>query len=214
MTKKHKSQKLTKRPKTVNINNHPVLVLNKAYMPIDIYDWGDAISDWYVGRAEIVAEYSDMTLHGGYDPVTGEQFSMNCPSVIRKIGTEGMHGCYVNTLPLTRKNILDRDKGLCAYCACKLTMSTMTLDHVYPVSKGGLSDWANLRAACSKCNGEKGNKTLSELGWKLRSRVGIPMITKGAPKNIITKIGGRIADESWRDYIYWMIDTEEKIRDI
>jgi hypothetical protein len=111
---------------------------------------------------------------------------------LKKIGTEGMHGCYVNTLPLTRKNILDRDKGLCAYCGCKLTMSTMTLDHVYPVSKGGLSDWANLRAACSKCNGEKGNKTLSELGWKLRSRVGIPMLTKGAPKNVITKIGGRV----------------------
>ena len=93
-------------------------------------------------------------------------------------------------------------------------MSTVTLDHVYPVSKGGLSDWANLRAACSKCNGEKGNKTLSDLGWKLRSRVGIPTLTKGAPKNVITKIGGRIADESWRNYIYWNVDTEEKIRDM
>jgi 5-methylcytosine-specific restriction endonuclease McrA len=209
-----KQQKLQKRQKTININKHPVLVLNKAYMPIDVYEWGDAICDWFCNRAEIVDEYTDVKLRGGMDAITGHQFSMNCPSVIRKTGADGEGGRFVNFLPLTRTNILDRDKYLCAYCGCKLTLSTMTLDHVYPESKGGLSDWTNLRAACSRCNGEKGDKTLSELGWKLRSRVGIPTITKGAPKNIVTKIGGKIADESWRKYIYWSVETTEKIRDI
>ena len=45
MAKKYKLHKLQKRPKTVNINNHPVLDFNKAYMPIDIYACADAISD-------------------------------------------------------------------------------------------------------------------------------------------------------------------------
>jgi len=209
-----KQSKLQKRQKTININKHPVLVLNKAYMPIDVYEWGDAVCDWFSGRAEIIDEYADVKLHGGLDALTGEQFVMNCPSVIRKIGADCEGGRFVSTLPLTRTNILERDKHRCVYCGCKLTLSTMTLDHVYPESKGGLSDWANLRAACSKCNGEKGDKTLSELGWKLRSRVGIPSLTTGAPKNIITKIGGKIADESWRKYIYWSVETTEKIRDI
>lgn len=210
----HKPQKLQKRQKTININKHPVLVLNRSYMPIDIYEWSDAVCDWFNNRAEIIEEYTDIQLHGGYDSVTGRQFSMNCPSVIRKFCTDGAAYCMVSALPLTRKNILDRDKGRCVYCGCNLTISTMTLDHVYPESKGGLTDWANLRAACSKCNGEKGNKLLSELGWKLRSRVGIPGLTKDAPKNIITKIGGIIADESWRKYIYWNVETPEKIRNI
>lgn len=209
-----KQQKLQKRQKTININKHPVLVLNKAYIPIDVYEWEAAICDWFSDRAEIVDEYTNIKLHGGVDVKSGNQFVMNCPSVIRKITADCDGGRFVSSLPLTRNNILERDKHMCAYCGCKLTLATMTLDHVYPESKGGLSDWTNLRASCSKCNSQKGDKTLSDLGWKLRSRVGIPTIAKGAPKNIITKIGGKIADESWRKYIYWSVETAEKIRDM
>ena len=81
------------------------------------------------------------------------------------------------------------------------------VDVIYEKVKGVLKPFVQV-------GGEKGNKLLSELGWKLRSRVGIPGLTKDAPKNIITKIGGIIADESWRKYIYWNVETPEKIRNI
>jgi len=206
--------KIQKKKKKINVNKCPVLKLNKGYMPIDVCTWGDAVRDWYTGRAEIVHSYAEVYLHGGMDALTGEQFVMNCPSVIRMLDSDVTGYGMVSALPLTRKNILDRDKGKCAYCGCALTVSTMTIYHVYSESKGGLSDWANLRATCHKCNSDKADKTLSEIGWKLRSRVGIPTLTKDAPKSIIGKIGGRIGDESWRKYIYWSVETTEKIRDV
>ena len=45
-----------------------------------------------------------------------------------------------------------------------------------PASKGGKWEWENLVTACTKCNGVKGNKQLSQLRWKLRAepRVGLP----------------------------------------
>ena len=49
------------------------------------------------------------------------------------------------------------------------------MDHVKPVSKGGLWEWSNLVTACNKCNGKKGSKTLKQLGWKLKK---IPSVSK------------------------------------
>lgn len=53
----------------------------------------------------------------------------------------------------------------CRYCGCG---SDLTVDHVKPVSKGGLWEWSNLVTACNRCNGKKGSKTLKQLGWKLK----------------------------------------------
>ena len=191
-----------------------VLVLNGSYVPIDVCRWEDAITKWANGSAEIHAQYDDIFLHSGKGKSGETRVVMQCPSIIIKLDAKPRPEDYIKTLPFTRKNILDRDHGRCAYCGCSLNMSTMTLDHVYPLTLGGLNDWMNVRAACTACNGEKGSKTLSELGWKLRSRVGVPTLTKDAPKSVISKIGGRVPHESWRKYIYWEVKTEEKIRDL
>ena len=56
--------------------------------------------------------------------------------------------------------------GFAAYRYCG-SEQDLTVDHVKPVSKGGLWEWSNLVTACNKCNGKKGSKTLKQLGWKL-----------------------------------------------
>ena len=183
-----------------------VLVVNNGHMPIDVINWQEAISDWYSGRAEILCEYDDVWLHSAHDKLL-------CPSVIVKVDSKPSSHDIVKTLPFTRRNILDRDHGECAYCAVKLSVATMTIDHVFPTSRGGINDWINVRAACLDCNNKKGSDLLSELGWKFRRRVGVPMLTKNAPKSVITKIGGRVPHDSWRQYIYWSVATDEKIRD-
>lgn len=183
-------------------------------MPIDTCNWETAITNWANGRAVIEDYYEDVVLRSAPDSNGVPRFVMNCPSVIRMIDCDVSAHDMVKTLPLTRKNILERDHYECAYCGTPLTLSTLTIDHVYPDSLGGLWDWANLRACCHPCNAVKGDKTLSELGWKLRRRVGIPTLTVDAPKSIITTIGGRVPHESWRKYIYWQVETKEKIRDI
>ena len=44
-----------------------------------------------------------------------------------------------------------------------LTAGELTLDHVVPRSRGGLSTWENLVACCHNCNRRKGNQMLHEL---------------------------------------------------
>jgi len=51
-----------------------------------------------------------------------------------------------------------RDCGRrCVYCARSLEPETATLDHVYPVAKGGPHVPGNLVAACGGCNRLKGD---------------------------------------------------------
>ena len=52
-----------------------------------------------------------------------------------------------------RKQILERDRGICQIAAPGCTIAANQVDHILPVSRGG-SWWdpANLRAACPRCN--------------------------------------------------------------
>jgi 5-methylcytosine-specific restriction endonuclease McrA len=51
-----------------------------------------------------------------------------------------------------------RDCGRrCVYCATGLGLDLATLDHVYPLSRGGTHDPGNLVAACQRCNQLKGS---------------------------------------------------------
>jgi 5-methylcytosine-specific restriction endonuclease McrA len=45
----------------------------------------------------------------------------------------------------------------CVYCARSLDLEAATLDHVYPLSKGGTHTTGNLVAACGPCNRMKGD---------------------------------------------------------
>jgi len=48
----------------------------------------------------------------------------------------------------------------CPYCCGDLSHSSAHLDHIHPVSKGGLSTNRNLVFVCSKFNLKKKDKTL------------------------------------------------------
>ena len=46
-----------------------------------------------------------------------------------------------------------RDCGRrCVYCAAPLDYERATLDHVYPLAKGGANESGNLVVACPRCN--------------------------------------------------------------
>lgn len=74
--------------------------------------------------------------------------------------------------PVNRREVLRRDHHSCQYCG---TNKNLTLDHVIPRSKGGLHTWENVVAACSRCNSFKGDKTLSEVGMRLRTKPKTPI---------------------------------------
>jgi len=56
-----------------------------------------------------------------------------------------------------RQEILKKTKGKCAHCGCKLKPDTMTVEHIFPISKGGGHDEFNLTALCESCNFKKSN---------------------------------------------------------
>jgi hypothetical protein len=211
-TKKQKK----KRKRYWNTTRPQVLVLNMGRIPINVFDWEEALVSWSNGRADILHTYENMRLRSGKSRITGEiSVDMACPAVIMMVDCipSSFNSSMVKTLPLNKKTVLDRDKGRCAYCGNELKLSDATIDHVYPKDLGGLNTWLNVRAACLRCNGKKDNKTLTELGWKLKTRLGVPTLTEEAPKSIVYSIGHRIPHESWRKYIKWAIETEEKVRE-
>lgn len=55
----------------------------------------------------------------------------------------------------TRNEVLIKFKHTCVYCGAT---DNLQIDHIYPVSKGGVSQIKNLQVLCKKCNIKKSNK--------------------------------------------------------
>lgn len=68
---------------------------------------------------------------------------------------------YSITLP----RLYDRDNGICQLCGAKLSFIDdynsgfyPSIDHIKPLSKGGLHRWDNVQLACRRCNTLKRDK--------------------------------------------------------
>lgn len=132
-----------------------VLLLNASYEPLHICTWKRAIVLLLKGKAVEVEKCDNRTLSP----------DLALPLVIRLQQ-------YINmprkSIPLTRKNLMHRDKYTCQYCG--KTGGDLTVDHIMPRSRGGRDEWENVVVACLKCNVSKGNRTPEEAGLKMRTR--------------------------------------------
>jgi 5-methylcytosine-specific restriction enzyme A len=54
--------------------------------------------------------------------------------------------------------------GICTYCGKKVPVSELTMDHVIPLSRGGVSERFNIVPACKECNNKK--KYLLPAEWE------------------------------------------------
>jgi len=68
-------------------------------------------------------------------------------------------------MPLTRRNVFQRDGHRCQYCGAM--DERLSIDHVIPRSRGGADTWENVTTACLPCNVRKGNRTPREAGMPL-----------------------------------------------
>ena len=167
----------------------PVLVLNASYEPINICGARRALVLVLKGVAR-TEEAQGATLHAA-------RMQIAMPSVIRLLEYRRIPH---QTRALSRKNILLRDRNACQYCSRVLTASELTLDHVVPRSRGGLSTWENLVACCHECNRRKGNQMLHELTDMTLQREPRPF-TLHTSRHIMRMIGS--ADAAWRKYLYF-----------
>lgn len=61
-----------------------------------------------------------------------------------------------------RDKVIARDGYVCAYCLSE--EGPFSIDHIWPVSRGGSHELTNMTVACTHCNSSKGSKTLEE--WR------------------------------------------------
>ncbi len=167
----------------------PVLVLNASYEPINICGARRALILVLKGVARTEEEQGSM-LHAA-------RLRIPMPSVIRLLEYRRIPH---QTRALSRKNILLRDRNSCQYCGLVLGPCELTLDHVLPRSRGGLSTWENLVAACHCCNRKKGNHLLGELHDMKLLREPRPF-SLHTSRHIMRMIGH--SDQKWRKYLYY-----------
>ena len=178
----------------VHMLQMPVLVLNASYEPINICGARRALVLVLKGIARTEEEHGLM-LHA-------QRSRIPMPSVIRLLEYRRIPH---QTRALSRKNILLRDRNSCQYCGVVLPSSELTLDHVVPRSRGGLSTWENLVACCHSCNRRKGNQMLHELTDMKLLREPRPF-SLHTSRHIMRMIGS--ADAAWRKYLYFESEAE------
>lgn len=175
----------------------PALVLNAdyrplSYYPLSLWSWQEAVKSVFLDRVNIVQVY-DRT-------VSSPSFHMNLPSVVALKN-------YVNPArypAFTRFNLFLRDKFMCQYCS---DTNDLTFDHLIPRSKGGLTRWDNVVAACAPCNLRKANKFPEDANMH-------PMQKPFRPTVFQLHKNGRLfppnyLHESWMDYLYWDTELDE-----
>ncbi|HCT62119.1 MAG TPA: HNH endonuclease [Acidobacterium sp.] len=167
----------------------PVLVLNASYEPINICGARRALVLVLKGVARTEEEQGAI-LHAA-------RAHMPLPSVIRLLEYRRIPH---QTRALSRKNILLRDRNTCQYCGVVLPAGELTLDHVLPRSRGGLSTWENLVACCHACNRRKGNQLLHEQTEMKLLREPRPF-SLHTSRHIMRMIGH--SDLKWRKYLYY-----------
>lgn len=158
-----------------------ILVLNSDYLPVNVTTFKKAYKLVYKGKAQIIEEMDDKT-------IITDKNKFQSPSIIRLIK-------YVNIpyrkVILSRENIFKRDNHTCAYCGSN---KNLTVDHIYPKSKGGKNEWENLITCCFKCNSDKGDRTLEQSGFKL-------LYTPTKPHPISFMYHSHKNVEKWQPYL-------------
>ncbi len=169
----------------------PALVLNAdfrplSYYPLSLWSWQDAIKAVFLDRVNIVSEYDKC--------VRSPSFEMRLPSVVslKTYVKPSRHPAF------TRFNVFLRDRFACQYCGSR---EELTFDHVIPRSKGGLTTWENVVAACSPCNLRKADRLPADVGM-------FPFCEPFAPTVVDLHQNGRLfppnyLHDSWLDYLYW-----------
>ncbi len=135
--------------------NGNVLILNQDFRALTVCSVQKAFVLLYLNKAEMVSKEDNSWIRS-------VSLSFPMPTVIR---LHNFVKAPFKSVHLNRQNIFRRDNFTCQYCGVK---HDLTLDHVFPRSRGGATSWENLITACKRCNGYKGNRTPQEADMVLR----------------------------------------------
>jgi len=199
-----------------------VLVLNRNYMAIHVVEARRAFRLLCKDHAEVVSQAGEqwnsydfeswielsqarhLFPHQDGDWVRTVSLTIRVPRIIRLLLFSRSPR---RTVKFNRRNIFARDDSRCQYCGRRFPTSELSLDHVVPRSRGGLSTWTNIVCACSRCNARKGGRRPKEAGMKLIRQ---PYRPKSSP---VVRL--KIASpkyQSWKHFVneaYWSVPLKD-----
>ena len=172
----------------------PVLVLNANFEPIHVCSTHRAISLILTGKADLVMN--------GRGEIHTVSRSYPRPTIIR---LEHMVHRPRQRVKLTKREILRRDSYTCQYCGAQPGSEELTIDHVLPRSRGGVSSWENCVLACMACNKRKADRTPEQARMRVRKQ---PVRPTWRP--LYADHTMRIA--SWSKFVseaYWNVELQK-----
>lgn len=196
-----------------------VLVLNRSFVAVHVTNVRRAVTLLFRQLAEVVhIEQGQFAAHSleswrelsqlrsafrtpDEDWVRGVGFDLQAPRVIRLVACDRgpRQGLRFN-----RRNVFARDGNQCQYCGRGFPTSELSLDHVVPRSRGGITSWENIVCACVSCNVRKGGRTPHEAHMQLIRQ---PVKPRRSP--LLSVKLGNPKYESWRSFVdsaYWTVD--------
>ncbi len=163
-----------------------VLVLDQGYAPHRVVNWQRAICMVFGGKVEVLEEYDEV--------IRSPSLVIRMPAVVRLLKNTRRRPRVIR---FSRFNVLLRDNFACQYCGETPQVRELTMDHVLPRAKGGLTRWNNVVAACRPCNHLKGSRTPEEARMELRR---VP----GEPRHLPSmreRLGLNHMHEKWQTWI-------------
>lgn len=126
------------------------LLLNSAFQPIGSIGRRKCLDLLYFRqKAEIICHYEN-----------------NEPAVIRlTVRTPNPYSWMskIESSRYSKNKVFIRDNFTCIYCGYfSRSKKGLTIDHVYPRSKGGVSSYKNCVTCCKSCNVAKGDMVLEK----------------------------------------------------
>jgi len=193
----------------------PTLVLNKSWIAIATTTVRSVITMVFSGSAMIVNpdtyqvysfnEWKDFSVENldNKKVLQGVDFKLVVPEVVL---LKKYNKIPKTHLPFTRKNLYARDNYMCQYCGATPGAKELTIDHVFPRSRGGETSWENCVLSCVGCNMKKGDRTPRELGWRFKTK---PVQPKWSPAFKVKEIKVLSSWQKFIDAAYWNIELEE-----
>lgn len=85
-----------------------------------------------------------------------------------------------------KNELMRRQNRICTYCGYRRMATSMDIDHMIPVSRGGSNEKSNLQVICRRCNLRKGQMTDGEFRQRYAA-LGVPSMSMTPPNHRISQ---------------------------
>src|SRR5579871_1265651 len=194
------------------ILDRPTLVLNRSWQPVGVASVSRSLVLLWNDNARVVdpqdyqlytwADWSRLVPHPDEPFIQAVRMRLRIPEVVALTKYDRIP---TNAVTFSRRNIYKRDRYTCQYCGAQPGTEELTVDHVLPRSRGGISTWENCVLACVGCNKRKADRTPEQAGMPLRKA---PVRPTWRP--LYATRDARI--ESWTRFVgeaYWNVELDE-----